>query len=546
MEKTYKFTLKISRENTIEARWHAGDQEETVSNHRISEEANLRQDITSGLKALRQPDPEVTEAEIQRLGRDLYRALFPDRVGQLFEQALSHSLIAFGRGNAYCLRVIVDLHPKSDAFGWPLEFLYCPARGGYWLATEKPWIALSRRTDFGGTFDRTRQSWPLRVLVIVSKPESLKGVLTSKVLQEIGKLAESKSNEAGLARKMEVKVLGHLEDYEQQIAGIEYLDLPATWGNIRNITSSNWQPHVVHFIGHGKLEEEEGFLALISGDRNVAVHWCNAENTTKLFGSPPRLILLQACESAAPQTTRGYMSLATSLLQRNILAVIAMQFEIRNDDAIQFAVGFYEALRDGLDVDAAVQSGRWKISNKPEGWSKRYFGGPVLYMYEPFGIIQPASARPKSRPGSHTPAYSTTTGEPLNALDQAKRMLTRASDLIDRAEEPTARIWIESAQRKLSAIGAERVIQCVEGALEMLELEDTDGAVKMLAEAQRALLIVPSAQTPARASPPPTKIEPAVSAEAAAEAPSLEVAQATESGWRPEADLLSRDRIKRA
>lgn len=552
MNNTYDtFTLRISQHDGIEARWLTRDSEQTIPDQRITEQQFLLEDIENSILELKKTDSNVPEADIQRLGRNLYLALFPNEVGQAFEGAIAKVLRERGGGDTgHCLRVIIDIHPKCKAFGWPLEFLRTPK--GHWLATEKPWLALSRRTTFGGviSLDLERHSWPLRVLVIVSKPKDLQGVLSAKVLEEIGKLAETRSGpDGGPARKMEVKVLGHVEDYERGVPGIEYIDRAATWANIREITSSDWQPHVVHFIGHGRLEKDEGSLALVTSEQNSEARWCNAEQTTQLFAVVPRLILLQACESGAPGSERGYMSLATNLLQRNILAVIAMQFEIRNDDAILFAVGFYEALRDGLDVDAAVQNGRWKICNEVQ-WSKRYCGGPVLYMHQPFGIIQPGSTRGKSRlPLQPRMQRESLSRRPLNSLEQALVMVSKASDLLDEEDVATARIWLGRACSKLQLVASKQIIKDIEGALDFLDLDDIEGAKEMLERAPRSSTILPTAEKPLRAERPVTKMQSQETSDLQDQLrpPIAETVApgSTGAGWSPESERPD-DRIKQA
>ena len=79
-----------------------------------------------------------------------------------------------------------------------------------------------------------------------------------------------------------------------------------------------------------------------------------------------------------------FAGLATSIVQRGIPAVIAMQFAITDAAAIVFAEGFYEALAAGYPVDAALGAARMAIltdENDVE-WAT-----PVLFMRVPDGRI---------------------------------------------------------------------------------------------------------------------------------------------------------------
>ena len=79
-----------------------------------------------------------------------------------------------------------------------------------------------------------------------------------------------------------------------------------------------------------------------------------------------------------------FAGVAASLVQREIPAVIAMQFEITDRAAIVFAHEFYAAVADGYPVDSAVAEARKAIfadANDIE------WGTPVLFMRVPDGRI---------------------------------------------------------------------------------------------------------------------------------------------------------------
>jgi len=442
------FMLTVNADDTISAKLTTYDNDETVGPEaRVDDSKYLRDDIDQDVKALRAGRLEGRQQDIQRLGRNLYRAIFPDTVGGFFEGALKTVLKDRARGNKNrWLRVIIDVHPKSvvSLASWPLEFLYCQAED-LLLATEKPYIALSRHITHPVDLSLSRQGTRLSMLVVISKPLELGGVMSTQVLVEIGKLActdsVDESDDESNQKQMDVKVLGKVEGYEH-IPGIHYLDQLAKYENIRELISEGWKPHVLHFIGHGMFEQE-GFLGFEDDDRKVS--WCSAGDLTRMLTEwKPRLVLLQACQSAASGTEPAFMSLADRLFRRNIPAVVAMQFEITNDYATKFATGFYEALRDGKDVDVAVQIGRWKIFNEVKG-ANRDFGAPVLFTYNPDSIIQPRkSASPsygqRGIPTTEIQNKPATNDRMRHILEKA---LCRLGDKGEAVDEELAGSWLE-------------------------------------------------------------------------------------------------------
>ena len=102
-----------------------------------------------------------------------------------------------------------------------------------------------------------------------------------------------------------------------------------------------------------------------------------------------RLALLNSCEGARGSEHDVFSSTAAILVRRGLPAVVAMQYEITDRAAVEFARSFYEALAEGLPVDAAVAEARKSISLAVTNTVE--WGTPVLYMRAPQGaIFQPA------------------------------------------------------------------------------------------------------------------------------------------------------------
>ena len=135
------------------------------------------------------------------------------------------------------------------------------------------------------------------------------------------------------------------------------------------------------------LEEDDGRSREVSG---VHLGTMLADERTL------RLAVLNACEGARGSADDPFAGVAASLIQREIPAVVAMQFEITDRAALVFAGEFYAAVADGYAVDAALAEARKAIyaDDNDVEWAT-----PVLFMRAPEGLVfQVASPAPRRAP----------------------------------------------------------------------------------------------------------------------------------------------------
>jgi hypothetical protein len=113
----------------------------------------------------------------------------------------------------------------------------------------------------------------------------------------------------------------------------------------------------------------------------------NATQVGRLLHDHPslRLVVLNACLGAKSNTTDVFSSTSATLVRRGVPAVIAMQYEISDDAAIEFSRSLYEALGNEMPVDAAVGEARKAISMVGE--KSVEWGTPVLHMRSPNGEL---------------------------------------------------------------------------------------------------------------------------------------------------------------
>jgi hypothetical protein len=142
-------------------------------------------------------------------------------------------------------------------------------------------------------------------------------------------------------------------------------------------------PHIFHFIGHGRLLEEngkaKGQIALVD-DMFGEASWVDADFFSDLLNTHrPGTVFLQACEGGQLSSSQAFVGVASRVVQQNIPVVVAMQYEVSNTTAVRFALKFYQQLAEMYPVDRAAQNGRRAIALNTQ-YKGRDFATPVLFM----------------------------------------------------------------------------------------------------------------------------------------------------------------------
>ena len=294
------------------------------------------------------------ERKVQEFGRTLFDALLTGDVRSRYEASLREA-----RKQDKGLRVKLYVRPP-ELSALPWEFLYDPDRDYLVLSSSTP---LVRYLDVSQPVERLMVTPPLRILGMVASPQGLPQL----------DVAHEK-------RLVEEAVQGLRADGKVELSWLE----GQTWRDLqRAMRRGPW--HVLHFVGHGGFdpETEEGSVAL--SDEQGRKDLLGATRLARLVDDhyPLRLIFLNSCEGARGNERDAFSSTAATLVRCGIPAVVAMQYEITDDAAIEFSGGFYEAVADGLPVDAAVAEARTAVSMR----SALEWGTPVLYMRSSDGRI---------------------------------------------------------------------------------------------------------------------------------------------------------------
>ncbi len=147
-----------------------------------------------------------------------------------------------------------------------------------------------------------------------------------------------------------------------------------------------FQPHVLHYIGHGAYDpaNREGYLFLARPKPGGGVTHYQLGTTDLallLDGSPIRFAFLNACQTG--QTISG---MAGALVRAVLPAALGMRTAVPDQAAAAFAGAFYRALVDGWSVDAAVVEGR-RLLAMQHRTNTSAWAIPVLYMRSADGVL---------------------------------------------------------------------------------------------------------------------------------------------------------------
>ncbi|HLL80965.1 MAG TPA: CHAT domain-containing protein [Ktedonobacteraceae bacterium] len=304
------------------------------------------------------------------LGEYLYRVLFTGEIEDLLNTAMI--------GDPKLLRIQIEFRSDSKKYAdWPWEYLYQPptsSRAGRFVAKETN-LMLVRRLTLDGETPEMKTRKP-NVLLIISQPNGY-DVQCENLLKTLNTLKDEGS--------IDLLTLQKVDDPKRPPKP------NVTYEHLCTVIENN-SFDIIHFVGHGRCTGDRAELALVDASGND--DWRNETSIAYMINlakQKPKLVFLQACESALPDTYRGVSGVARALAQNNIPAVVAMQYKIMNSIANNFAVAFYEQLATGLSVDQAVQAGRKAINkfSNDDDFQYHAFGLPVLYLRSYDSIFEP-------------------------------------------------------------------------------------------------------------------------------------------------------------
>jgi hypothetical protein len=305
---------------------------------------------------------------VQEFGQELWSALFSGDVLSRYEASRQEA-----KHQQAGIRIKFRCD-DAELAALPWEYLFDPVRGDFVsLSTSTP---LVRYIPLPSSMPPLVVTPPIRILAVAVSPSDLDGL---DVERERSRLTQALS-------AIESKGL------------IELTWLPGqTWHDFQEaLLEGPW--HILHFIGHGGFDEnrQEGIVAFARDDGRA--DYKRATSLGRLLGDHEslRLAVLNACESGRSDVTDLFSSTAGTLVRRGTPAVVAMQYEITDDAAIELSQSFYGAIARGIPVDTALTEARKGLATEFEDTLE--WGTPVLFLEAPDGVLFNVAAGPVVAP----------------------------------------------------------------------------------------------------------------------------------------------------
>jgi len=311
----------------------------------------------------------LNAADVKAFGANLFRALFKESIRQIY--------VGARQAGPLRLRLIIDA-PMVARIPW--ELLYDPDRQVF-LSVEGP--VVRGRSLVEPTRPLTVVKLPLRMLVADAFPQGVQ-------------ILQSQAEVEGI-RKALARVVG---DGRMAIDTLPHATLAGLQNALREAEAQDRPFHLLHFIGHGRVDTASGRTVLLLEDDRGLVDKVDTEafvDTLRPFDL--KLVFLNACQSAQPITLDTTRELAMGLLASGVPAVIGMQMTVLDAVALEFAHRFYTALADNRPVDVALAEARQVIRAARQG-RKADLGIPVCYLRVQTGQIlevQPSEQIPLTR-----------------------------------------------------------------------------------------------------------------------------------------------------
>jgi Flp pilus assembly protein TadD len=292
-------------------------------------------------------EPEQT---LQGVGQTLFTAL----LGTAGVHTCYREALALAERRDEGLRVVVRTE-SADLAALPWESMYDPVRHHYVCLRDQ----VTRHVPVPALPAPLRVQPPLAILGVTASP---RGLMPLDVDHEREQLhhALAPLTKRGLARV----------DWVEQ----------ASWASLQEaLVRRPYQ--CLHFIGHGDFDTESdaGALALVGQDGRANVVDANRfVNLLRTARPIPRLVVLNSCLGAATGVTDQFAGTASALVRGGVSAVVAMQYQITDQAAVEFTRGFYGAVAHGRGLDEAVACGRVAVlglNRQTLEWVT-----PVLYL----------------------------------------------------------------------------------------------------------------------------------------------------------------------
>ena len=303
------------------------------------------------------------EAVVRQTGQRLFDAAFHDEVLTSYRRSCD----TVGREQKG-LRVRLRLNDVPELADLPWEYMYD--------ASRRAFLALSKETPIVRYLELPEPVAPLGV----HAPIHLLAVLASPNNRDT-------LDVEGEWTRMQKALQDLVAQNKITLTRVQ----PPTLDALQTQLRKN-KYHILHFIGHGDFDDavQQGSLVFETEARPPQAHGDARSVNDDVFATllrgtrDLRVVVLNACQGAQTSVKNPFAGTAPRLVQAGIPAVLAMQYSISDQAALDFSSEFYRTLADGFPIDAAMNEARRAIYFKG---SVVEWGTPVLFMRAPDGMI---------------------------------------------------------------------------------------------------------------------------------------------------------------
>ncbi|MCA9979183.1 MAG: CHAT domain-containing protein [Anaerolineales bacterium] len=293
-----------------------------------------------------------------KFGQTLYDFLFPAKVREIYRE-----LQTYGRLDKKGIRLRLRVEePELNRIPWE----YCYHEDDRFFLAQDRTAPFVRHIERGRVPESLEAPMPLKILLVTAEPSNQKPL---DIAEEERRMRDILG---GMGDLVQLQVLHHASPETLQTA----------------VTS--FQPHVLHYVGHGTFDEarQEGALLFEqNNDQRQAQPFYAQRLGNTLRGSSVRLVVLNACKTSAEAEGKAFMGVAPALVIAGIPAVIAMQFNVPDRMAIRFTTALYKYLVQATPLDEAVTEMRIYAANGPEEYDRVWWAIPTLFMRAENGEI---------------------------------------------------------------------------------------------------------------------------------------------------------------
>jgi len=311
-------------------------------------------------ESLRRLDHRETDRDfLVHFGSELYSHLLTGKIDALFQQ--SYGAVMSREDWGLRLRLRIEA-PELAVLPW--EFLYSTMAECF-LGTMIRFPIL-RYLDFHKPIRKLETPFPLRILVAI--PGRIENYAVLETENEKHDLQEALSDVQDLTEVTFLENKVSITDISDELLQKRY--------------------HCLHFIGHGQFQDDHGYLLLNNGRGGGEA--VDETRFAELFRNHEtlKLVVLNSCKGASGSSTRPFVGMAPRLVQLGIPAVVAMQYAIYDDVALEFARTFYRSLFKGWskgNVEVAVSEARNHLAGRFP--NDRDMATPVLFLRAPEGVL---------------------------------------------------------------------------------------------------------------------------------------------------------------